>query len=196
MPYASDNDPYCYPGSRTLINTFEISDEAELEEAENEITFAVIASLEEHPVPGFFDLEHLCAIHAEIFSQIYPTWAGQLRTVDIAKGNTRFANCEFIEPAANQLFAELHAENMLLNLAADQYIQRLAHYYSEINVLHPFHEGNGRTQRAFFTLLALKADKRIAWDLLDAEANKAASILAYQTGDEGGLVEILAPLVL
>jgi len=80
------------------------------------------------------------------------------------------------------------------DLANKDYVSRLAHYYSEVNILHPFREGNGRTQRAFFTLLAAKSGRYIAWELMDPAQNLAASIEAYQ-GNENDLIKLLAVLV-
>lgn len=194
MPYDSDKDPYLDPDTGILMNSLGIVNEADLEDAETTISVATIASLEEHPVLGEFDLTHLQAIHAEIFGDIYP-WAGQIRTINISKGDTHFANSDFIEPAAANLFGELKNENWLKDLADGEYAERLAHYYSEVNVLHPFREGNGRAQRGFFTLLAVRSRRHIAWDELDADANIAASVKAYRNNDETDLAALLAPLI-
>ena len=74
-----------------------------------------------------------------------------------------------------------------------KYVERFAHYYSEVNILHPFREGNGRTERVFFSLLAQRSDRHIAWDLLDPGEAIKACILAYN-GDESQLVKLLASL--
>jgi len=194
MPYGTDTDPYIDPATGILRNSLGVTDVNELDKAEADITAGLIASLVEHPVPGNFDLMHLRDIHRELFSSIY-TWAGELRTVEITKGETRFANAEFLEQAANKLFEELHEENLLKELSDEDYIRRLAHYYSEVNILHPFREGNGRTQRAFFTLLALESGKRIAWERIDSDENLSACIAAY-AGDESGLAKMLSLLVM
>lgn len=194
MPYDSDNDPYLISGTEVLKNKLSITDQAKLEASETVVSASKIASLEEHPVPGNFDLDHLCAIHHEIFGDIYD-WAGHIRTVNISKGATQFAMVDVIMSYATSIFGPLHRENLLRGLSDAKYATRLAHYYSEVNLLHPFREGNGRTQRAFFTLLALQDGKRIAWDKLDAEANTVASIKAHQTMDESDLVELLRPLI-
>jgi cell filamentation protein len=88
----------------------------------------------------------LRAIHFHIFQDIY-CWAGELRTVDISKGSTRFANISRIEPEADKLFRLLEQENHLIGLPREQFLTRLAHYYGELNVIHPFRDGNGRAQR-------------------------------------------------
>lgn len=182
MPYGTDTDPYLDPVTGVLKNSLGITDADELERAEADITSELIASLIEHPVVGDFDFAHLRDVHKKLFSSLYP-WAGELRTVEMTKGETRFANPEFLDQAAKNVFDDLRQERLLSDLPENEYASRLAHYYSEVNILHPFREGNGRTQRAFFTLLALESGKRLAWELMDAKENLTASISAYN-GDE------------
>lgn len=191
--YATSTDPYIDPISGVLRNKLGITDIKKLEAAEADTTAARLITLLSNPVVGNFDLSHLKAIHKRLFETIYD-WAGELRTVEMAKGSTKFANCEYLEQAGTNLFIELHKENLLKNLPDEQYAQRLAHYYSEVNILHPFREGNGRAQRAFFTLLALESGRTIAWDLMDVAKNLEASIAAYG-GDESGLVQVLSGLL-
>ena len=157
------------------------------------MTAVAIATLTEKPVRGNFDLAHLQAIHKRLFGAIYP-WAGELRRTEMSKDSTRFASVDSLNQAANQLFDSLHKEKLLNGLTDEDYVRRLAHYYSEVNILHPFREGNGRTQRAFFSLLAAESGHRIAWDLMDASKNLAASIKAYN-GDESDLVKLLTTLI-
>ena len=193
MPYDSDNDPYIDPRSGVLKNKLNITDKTKLEEAEAIITTPAIALLKEEPIVGDFDLKHLQSVHKQLFDPIY-TWAGELRTVMLAKGSTQFANPDFLQQAANSLFANLHSENLLEGLDDETYFKRFAHYYSEVNILHPFREGSGRTQRAFFSLLAAHANKDIAWDRMDPKENLKASIAAYN-GSEDQLVAMLRSLV-
>ncbi|GAA2660767.1 hypothetical protein [Streptomyces vastus] len=77
------NDPYVQPNG-VLRNRLGITDAATLATAEADITRARILQVDEHPPPGDFDLAHLRRFHASIFSDLYD-WAGELRTVDIAK---------------------------------------------------------------------------------------------------------------
>lgn len=193
MPYAADTDPYLDLTTGILRNSLGISTQIELDKAEADISTVVLASLPDNPIPGSFDQAHLQAIHRALFGSLYP-WAGELRTVELAKDSTRFANPDFLEQAATSVFDKLHDENLLRDLPEKQYIERLAHYYSEVNILHPFREGNGRTQRAFFTLLAAESGYRIRWELMNVEQNLEASIMAYG-GNEDLLVMMLASLV-
>jgi len=146
---------YCYPYSNVLINKLGIRDAEKLQIAEREITSLRIANAKVNVIKGNFDLLHLRQIHKYIFSDIYE-WAGEIRWVNIAKGNM-FCNYKFIEQNADQLFAMLKKENYLKNVSADEMPIRLAYYFGEINVLHPFREGNGRTQRLLIEYLAKNA---------------------------------------
>ena len=104
---------------------------------------------------GNFDVNHINSIHKYLFEDIYP-FAGKYRTENIAKGVFRFAEWEYIEPELERLLDELKKENYLENLSKEKLAERLAYYLSELNVLHPYREGNGRTTREFIRELALK----------------------------------------
>lgn len=144
---------YCYPGSNVLKNKMGIRDMEQLHEMERKLTMLRILELLDKPVRGTFDLKHLQAVHAYIFQDVYD-WAGELRKVDIAKGNM-FCNAMFLSGQAEEIFGKLKAENYLHGLEEDGFAIRLAYYFSEINALHPFREGNGRSQREFIRCLAL-----------------------------------------
>ncbi|MDF1493952.1 Fic/DOC family protein [Caproiciproducens sp. CPB-2] len=144
---------YCYPNSFTLINKLGIQDAKALNEAEREITAMRVSQIKENPCKGDFDLKHLQAIHRFLFHDVY-SWAGQLRTVNISKGN-QFCNCMYIESGSKLVFDKLKQEDRyLIGTPTDVIGEKLAYYLGEINVIHPFREGNGRTQRVFIESLA------------------------------------------
>ena len=193
MPYNSNPDHYTDFETGVLKNLLGITTQEDLDEAEADITAAIIASIPEEPPLGDFNLEHLKNIHWELFNAIYD-WAGETRDVEISKGNTRFANSDAIESAATDIFTQLQGDGLLGNLTRNEYIQKLAHYYSEINILHPFREGNGRSQRVFFSQLAMLAGYRFAWENLDRNENIRVCTTAYE-GDEAPLAEMLDALL-
>jgi PHD/YefM family antitoxin component YafN of YafNO toxin-antitoxin module len=117
----------------------------------------------------------------------------EIRTVAIAKTDM-FCLPQFIEPYANDVFLHLAMEKHLRGLPRDAFVDRLAHYLAEINAIHPFREGNGRTQRAFFNQLARDANWTIRWRSMDPEENIDASIAALR-GDNGPLRAMLDRLV-
>lgn len=146
---------YCYPDSDVLKNRMEIRDMEQLRRMEKRLTMLRILELVDKPIQGKFDLKHLQSVHRYIFQDIYD-WAGKIRKVDIAKGNM-FCSVKFIESQAEEIFGKLKEENYLQGLDGREISVRLAYFFSEINALHPFREGNGRCQREFIRTLALHA---------------------------------------
>lgn len=144
---------YCYPDSDVLKNKMGIRDKEKLQQMERRLTMLRILELVDKPVQGKFDFQHLQSIHGYIFQDVY-VWAGEIRKVDIAKGNM-FCNARFIESQAAEIFGKLKNENYLQGLKLEDAAKRMAYYFSEINALHPFREGNGRSQREFIRTLAL-----------------------------------------
>ncbi len=189
----TSEDPYV-DASGVLINKLGITSVAALSRAEADLSLAAMLGLSVHSLPGSYDLGHLCRFHQRIFGAVY-AWAGQLRTVDIARTpQDMFCRWSFIESYSAGVFSELSAEGMLTGLARNAFVARLAHYYGEINAIHPFREGNGRTQRAFLGQLARDAGWRIAWSELDGPENDAASSAALQ-GDIKLLIAMFEGLI-
>lgn len=166
---------YCYPNSDVLINYLNIKDPKELENAERDLTSIRLAELNDRPIVGKWNLKHLQKIHKYIFQDVYP-FAGKIRDEQIHKDGFPFANPLYIEQEAKKLFDELKSEGYLKGLKKGVMCERLAYYYSELNVLHPFREGNGRTQREFLRTLALRNGYTLDWTLVSREELLKASI--------------------
>jgi cell filamentation protein len=168
-------DPYVDPRTGTLRNRLGLADPTVLAQAEARLVAAAEYVLfHERLDLGGYDLAHLRALHRHLFGSVYD-WAGELRTVNIAKGTTLFALAEWLEPQANQIFAWLAAEGHLLELPRDRFVEGASRLLSDLNALHPFREGNGRTQRAFLRLLAADAGWHLAWAGVAPAENAAAS---------------------
>ncbi len=153
--YENRNSNYCYENSNTLINKLDIKDPALLQKYEAKITAAKLLALRKKGIIGNFDIKHIKDIHIFLFEDIYP-FAGKFRTENIGKGAFRFAEWEYIEPELEKLLNQLKEENYLSGYSKEKISERLAYYLSELNVLHPYREGNGRTIREFIRELALK----------------------------------------
>ncbi|WP_158844449.1 Fic/DOC family protein [Saccharothrix deserti] len=164
----SSEDPYLDPVSGVLRNTLGLTDQQECDYAEARLSTMRVEQLALAPLPGLYDLAHLQAFHRRIFGDFYP-WAGEVRRVNIARSAT-FAAWRQIEPYAHWLFDELKKERYLRDLERDPFLDRFTHYFAEVNAIHPFREGNGRTQRAFFRQLAREAGWRVAVHSLDRTA--------------------------
>ncbi|WP_036770771.1 putative adenosine monophosphate-protein transferase Fic [Photorhabdus australis] len=175
--YGAGQDPYTYLGTDILVNKLGIRDSIILEQAEREFTELAILNISFLEPP--YDLAFWCQLHKQIFSDLYD-WAGQLRTIDISKGNTRFCNAERIEIEGNRIFDMLESENYLMGLNHQEFIKKLAGYYAELNVIHPFREGNGRTQRLLFEYIVINYGYNISFESVDAKQWIMANISAYQ----------------
>lgn len=185
------DDPYVYPGTRTLKNLRDLRDVDELRVFETRASFARLRELQERPIVGNFDRAHLQAIHKHIFQDVFE-WAGKLRTVEIAKpGSPFFAFQRFIVTSLDTLTAQIKAEGHLRGLSADDFAIRAGHYLGEVNAIHPFREGNGRTQQEFVRALALEAGHRIEWANVSREQMYAASKVSFERADSSGLAAVI-----
>jgi cell filamentation protein len=164
----------------------------QLADAEREITHAALILLRESPVRPTYDLPHLREIHQRIFGDIYE-WAVRIRPVVIAKGSP-FCLPQYIESSSADIFRALRGENVLRGLERGPFIDRLTFYLGEVNAVHPFLEGNGRTQRAFFEQLTRDAGFALDWQHLDAARNNEASA-AIMRGDAEPMRKMLDSLV-
>jgi cell filamentation protein len=182
-----------YPGTDCLRNRFGIRDARTLARIEAEQTSILIAQLERIPLAGRYDLEHLKAFHRRIFGDIYE-WAGELRSVAIAKDDSVFALPEHIESYLAGVFDALAGEGHLRGLGRTEFLDRITHYHAELNSAHPFREGNGRAQRAFLGQLARDAGYTLAWRRLERERNIEAARASHR-GDNSPLHELLDELL-
>lgn len=156
-----------YPNSTVFVNKLGITNPKNLISAETDFSTLQYQLYRLNPLPATFDLSHLQAIHRWLFGEIYE-WAGELRGYDIRKGICEFTPHTQIEYHATRVYNELQSENYLQDLALEVMIQRLAYYYDMTNRLHPFPEGNGRTQRLFIEHLAANAGYLIDWSQVHA----------------------------
>jgi len=168
---------YCYENSNVLRNKLGITDAENLQVAEREIAAVRVLEATRTPIRGKLDFKHLCDIHRYIFGDIFD-WAGKLRTVNISKGNP-FCIADVLDIYGADLFRKLKEERYLIETPQEKIPERLAHYLSEINVMHPFREGNGRAQRMFIEYLALVIGYRVDFAHVTAEEMIEASVRAF-----------------
>ena len=142
----------CYEGTTCLINKFGIKDENILKDLETTVTFGKITEYSLNPLFNTFDVNHYKAIHKYLFEDIYE-WAGEYRTVDMSKKGTNFVRAESIDELMAKCFARLKNNNCFQGLGFDDFVDSIVDFYCVTNMIHPFREGNGRTQRVFLTQL-------------------------------------------
>lgn len=180
MAYSVDaTTDRCYEGTTCLINKLDIHDEQKLSEAEAAIVLGKLAMLKKCPVQGSFDFEHYKQMHYFLFCDLYD-WAGQIRDINLSKKGTAFVSVDEINVCAKSCFARLQsfdAEELSLRELAEE----VADFYHTVNMLHPFREGNGRVQRAFFEYWAEeRLGFRLNWSVLDPDEFMIATIYAAQ----------------
>jgi cell filamentation protein len=174
-----------------LRNKLGIVDASFLEKLIADVSHARLVELSKTPVKGKFDIAHLRAIHRYIFQDAFP-WAGDFRNVMTSRsGSFGFPPPQFIEVSLENIFTALRDENHLAKLDADTFAVRAGHYFGEINAVHAFREGNGRTQREFIRELAMKAGHPLSWIGLRPDEINTASRISFATGDSSGLAEII-----
>ncbi len=185
--YRATPDPYCYPGTSVLINRLGTRDAAELNAFESEMT----SDRATEPLPaGRLSYSHYRAVHRHLFRDVY-LWAGKIRTVRIAKGGNAFCYPENIDREMRRIFAELARQNKLRGLAAGKFAQKAAHFLAELNAVHPFREGNSRTQLSFLTLLAERAGHPLDLDRLDPKSMLDAIIASFGGSERASIISRL-----
>lgn len=103
-----------------------------------------------------FGLSLIFEIHQYFLGTLY-TWAGKIRTVNISKGDTFFIPAQNIEKALKQLNPEFEKNKPNTQDSKEEIAKKLAFIHCELNAIHPFREGNGRTLRLFLDLLTVNA---------------------------------------
>ncbi len=166
--------PYTYPESSVLINRFGVRDPDELERIERKLTYTQLGRLASQ-VLGDFDVTHLQRIHIQLFQELYE-WAGQFRLVDIGKGQTLFCRAAFLDSEATRIFGWLapYTHRPIPHMVP--FAQVAGELMTHLNMLHPFREGNGRTQREFVRQFARFHGFHLDYERMDGERYMAASI--------------------
>jgi len=175
--YTTTQSIYCYPDSNVLKNKLNIRDNKLLKTAEEEITLIKQMELLKNPIKGNFSKAHLMNIHKFIFEDIYP-FAGKIRREQISKANTMFYPPNLIDRELDKLFAKIKEKNMLKETDEEKIFDNLAYVMAELNIIHPFREGNGRSIREFIRLMAKRMGYDLNWGNVDKEELLEASILS------------------
>lgn len=188
--YQAEDAPYCYPGTDVLKNKAGFTDAAALEAFETAMTFA---RSEETLPPGRLTITHYYSIHRHLFQDVYE-WAGKPRTVRLTKGSSAFCYPEHIKREMQRLLQWLKQQRNLRDRSAEQFSRGAAHFLSELNAIHPFREGNGRTQLTFLLVLAAQAEHPLDMDRLEPDAMLDAMIRSFN-GDDRPLAIIIQRLI-
>ncbi|PLS30277.1 toxin Fic [Bifidobacterium margollesii] len=179
-------DPYIDPTTGLLRNKVGATTLDELKKAEGElVSIAAVKLIENPPRNRMADLNELREIHRRLFGAVY-SWAGEIRTVEIrklAEGSEYFLPSPMIPTGIEYSMNELRKDGYLKNLDKDEFLDRLVRNYDNYNYVHPFREGNGRTQRMLWTLVCHEAGYDIDWRLVSKQDNDEGSRLAAEQRD-------------
>ncbi|MDG5497842.1 Fic family protein [Niveispirillum sp. BGYR6] len=133
----------------------------------------------DEPLPsGHLDIAHYRRIHHHLFQDVYE-WAGEYRSVRIGKGGNWFCFPEYIPQALGQAFADYGPIDEIAKRSIREFAQLTAHFLAEINAVHPFREGNGRTQLTFLTMLAANAGYSVNDSILEPKEVLSAMIESF-----------------
>ena len=175
--YTTTQSIYCYPDSNVLKNKLNIRDNKLLKTAEEEITLIKQMELLKNPIKGNFSKAHLMNIHKFIFEDIY-SFAGKIRREQISKADTLFYPPNLIDRELDKVFAKIKEKNMLKETDKEKVFDNLAYVMAELNIIHPFREGNGRSIREFIRLMAKRIGYDLNWGNVDKEELLEGSILS------------------
>lgn len=183
----------CYPNTTVLINKLGIQDQSELNSVERQFVLLKSSQAEQETIFKNIDFNFYKELHKQLFGDLYE-WAGTVRRMNISKKGTIFCNFEDIERIGTIKFQRLAEQNYLKGLTKSRFIDELTEFYHDMNMLHPFREGNGRTLRLFITLLVRNAGYTLNFSDCDNDLLMIATIKAAQ-GDFSLLKEVFSELV-
>lgn len=135
--------------------------------------------------------ESIKRLHYILFQDIYP-FAGEIRSVELMKDGTRFCQAIYISKNLRSICLQMEKEEKWKSL--EQATQRLAYYKAELNMVHPFREGNGRTIRIIIRELALTHG--FEWDFKSVNSQLYKQAMIQSVTDDRLLQEIFLETVL
>ena len=186
-------DPYLEPGTGLLLNLIGAKTSAELARAEADLVAVRIIQLRDHHlVAPTRDIQEVLGLHKHLFQDLF-SWAGEIRTIDMKRGNGQFfAPCAGIPANLHHVFMNLSGHGYLRGLNQEQFTEALARFYDHLNFIHPFREGNGRVQRLFWSRVAFDAGWVLDWAPVYGSELNESSRLAREEGDLTALQQTLA----
>lgn len=171
------DDPYVYAGTSVLKNRLGITGSDELDRVERQF---VRERIIEGIPSGDFDLKHLKAIHRHLFQDVYD-WAGRIRTVEISKGESQFQFRQYIETGMADIHRRLVKRGFLRGMDRSDFAAEAGQIIGDVNYVHPFREGNGRTQLQYLKQLAAQAGHPLDLTKIDPAGWIDASKEAHRT---------------
>ncbi|ATO57487.1 BID domain-containing T4SS effector [Bartonella sp. 1-1C] len=188
----SSYDNYIYPASHVLKNKYGIIDSDNLSMVSGHHAAKAIVNLHHEPLPERFDSFYLRYIHKRLFENTFE-WAGNSRnfpftfndgttaiiqTMKKVNSDDQFLESKKIAQYLDNVDQTLAEQNNFQGLSRQAFISKAASMFALINYIHPFRDGNGRTQRVFFERLAEAAGHQLDFSIVTAERMRVCSILS------------------
>ena len=186
----SEDDPYCYEGTKTLVNKLNIKDDEVLRTKMRDVVPIRIAELEKHPIVKEMSPDYLKSIHRHLYGDVFQ-WAGEYRTVDYPDDPTA-CRAEHIGTCVEGIFIEMKNSDFLSK--SDDFCGDLAHVISELYAIQPFRLGNGVTIKVLANCIAILNGKYLDYSKA-SESLLDVAVRMGVAGDTGHLKEILSGII-
>lgn len=141
------NSKYTYKNTNVLKNKLGIKNEKELKNADTNIVTKKLQEIKLEKFERTYDEKHFKFIHKFLFEELYE-FAGKYREENILKENFRFSQFEYIDENIKKILKKIDLEKLKIEDFEKQ-IEDVSEIMTDLNVLHPFREGNGRAIREF-----------------------------------------------
>ncbi|GAB3072811.1 Fic/DOC family protein [Corynebacterium aquatimens] len=174
-------------------NFFGIEDARDLELIAGELSGRRLFELESGPPLREFTRESLIEVHRHLLQDVYP-WAGQIRSTEVGAMGLMMCRAEFVEDELGRVMRRIQKQppsTADLNMAD----ATIADHWCELTIVHPFRDGNSRTQRYFFDQMFRAAGWVVDWTQVNASHAHAARYVGAATADASFLAQLLLPAV-
>ncbi|WP_312981607.1 Fic family protein [Corynebacterium sp.] len=180
-------------GAAAPENFYGISDPAKLERVAGRSAAQRLYELESGDPLTSFTREVLVRVHAYLMQDIYP-WAGQIRTTEVGAMGMAMCRAQFVDNELDRVIRDIDRKSPSTT-DIDAAVNTVADHWSEMTMVHPFQDGNSRTQRFFFDQMLRDAGWAVDWTQVNAERVHAARYVGAATVDSSYLAQTLRPAV-
>lgn len=187
--YLDSSFVYIDPATGLLTNLLNITDPDVLLFVESGAVAKRLNELYDKPLQ-IHSINELFTIHKHLFQDIY-SWAGKQRTVEISKDGKQFFLLAYFDAGLRYIDSQIAAYKLIPKNNKADIALKLAEILDSINYMHPFREGNGRTQREFLRLLAL--EKSYALNLNPPDNKNVFEL--YMKGTIASDIQLLSNLI-
>ena len=172
-------------------NKMGITDQAQLDDVVGKLAARQLYVLERDEPLTEFTRESLCQVHETLMGDAYP-WAGQLRNEEVGAMGIPMCRSQYVDNELDRVMKAIDRRPPSPD-DREQAIATVADHWSELTMVHPFRDGNSRTQRFFFDQMFRSAGWAVDWSAVDVDAVHAARYVGAVTVDPSYLAQMLDP---